>query len=182
MSRVRGLLGATSRVLSWVSGVMVIAIMLVLVANVAMRELATSSVQGSVELSEVMLAFVVFAGLAYAQQSGSHVRTELVTSRLPDRVARPVRAVGLLVAAAVIAWCAVATAGRGIEAWQAGEARFGVRSVPTWPGRLAVPVGLGLLALEVLLSAVTVWLGPAGPAGPSGPAGQGERADAGGEG
>lgn len=156
MARVRDLVAATSRLLSWVSGAMVIAIMLILVANVVMRALFTSSVQGSVEFSEVLLAFVVFAGLAYAQQSSSHVRTELVTSRLPDRVARPARAVGLLVAAAVLAWCTVATAGRGIEAWQAGEARFGVRSVPTWPGRLAVPIGLGLLSLEVLASALAI--------------------------
>ena len=156
MARVRALVAATSRLLSWVSGAMVIAIMLILVANVVMRALFTSSVQGSVEFSEVLLAFVVFAGLAYAQQSGSHVRTELVTSRLPDRIARPARVVGLLVAAAVLAWCTVATAGRGIEAWQAGEARFGVRSVPTWPGRLAVPIGLGLLSLEVLASALAI--------------------------
>ena len=156
MARVRDLVAATCRLLSWVSGAMVIAIMLILVANVVMRALFTSSVQGSVEFSEVLLAFVVFAGLAYAQQSGSHVRTELVTSRLPDRIARPARVVGLLVAAAVLAWCTVATAGRGIEAWQAGEARFGVRSVPTWPGRLAVPIGLGLLSLEVLASALAI--------------------------
>lgn len=147
----------TSRALSWVSGLMVIALMLIVVGNVVMRAFFSSSIAGSVEFTEVLLAFVVFAGVAYAQQSRSHVNTTLVTSRLSPRAARIVRTVGLLVVAAVLAWTVIATADRGIEAWRTGEARFGIREVPTWPGRLTVPIGLAILTLEVVLTALDAW-------------------------
>lgn len=157
MSGMRRIVQGVSRLFSWISGVFILALMLLVVLEVVLRDLFETTLGGTIEVSEVVLAFLVFLGVAYAQQDDAHVQTDLVTSRLPPGAAAWIRAVGLVVAAIVLLVAAWATAGRGWDAFQTGESRFGLRSVPVWPARLIIPVGLFLLALECLLTAATAW-------------------------
>lgn len=163
MYRARSVLQAVSRLFSWLAGVAILVLMLLVVLEVALRDVFGSTVGGTIEISEVLLAFLVFLGVAYAQQDGSHVNTDLVTSRLPPRVAGAVRAVGMLVAVVALLMAVWATADRAWASMQAGEARFGLRSIPVWPARLIVPVGLFLLALESLFTAWDAWRRPRDP-------------------
>lgn len=160
-SRFRRGLDAVCRLFSWVSGGITLLIMFLVVAEVVMRDFFDATLGGTLEVSEVLLVFLVFAGVAYAQQAGDHVSTDLVTARLPDRVAAVIRTVGLVVAAAVILWLAWASLERGLASMETGEARFGIRSVPIWPARLMVPVGALLLGLQCLMSAADAWRGGA---------------------
>lgn len=148
-----------SRVFSWVSGVITLLIMLVVVAEVVLRDLFGSSLGGSIELSEVALVFLVFLGIAYAQQADAHVSTNILTARISPRAAAILKAVAMVVMTVVLLWVTYVTAVRGWESMRAGEARFGMRSVPVWPARLMIPVGLLLLSLETLFSVVDAWNG-----------------------
>jgi TRAP-type C4-dicarboxylate transport system permease small subunit len=157
VSSVRQGIQIVTRVFSWISGAFILVLMLLVVLEVFLRDVFSTTIGGTIEISEVMLAFLVFLGVAYAQQSSAHVNTNLVTSRIPPRVAGVVRTVGLVIAALVMLWAAWASAGRGWDSFQAGEARFGLRSVPVWPARLIIPVGFALLALETLFTAHDAW-------------------------
>lgn len=156
-SPVRRAVDAVCAVFSWISGLITVVLMLVIVLEVVLRGASGRSLLGTIELSEVGLVFVVFLGVAYAQRVDAHVSTDLVTSRLPVRVAATARTAALLLAAGVLVWMTSMTALRGWDSFQSGESRFGINAIPLWPARLIIPVGLALLAMQVLFSAADAW-------------------------
>jgi TRAP-type C4-dicarboxylate transport system permease small subunit len=119
-------------------------------ADVIRRAITGRSIGGVLEASEVLLVFVVFLGLGYAQFTGAHVSTSILTSRLPRLPRRVVQGIGLTFALVFLAWAIYATGHRAWDAFQIREYRFGLLQVPIWPGRIAVVIGLTLWFLEVL--------------------------------
>lgn len=157
MALLRGLDAVMKRV-SAIAAVLAAAcgllIALMLVGEVLSRSLRGTSIAGSYELSELLLVAMVFLGLSQAERSGTHVRSEIVTSRLPSAVAKWVRCAGCMVALGIVIWMTLATAERAQHAYSIGEFRQGLIQFPIWPARVIVAAGLALLALELLLSAL----------------------------
>lgn len=150
---IRQAVDAVCRVFSWLAGAITLLIMIMLAVEVVTRTATGGSVLGTIEISEIALAFVVFLGVAQAQRVRAHVNTNLVTSRMPVPVAVGVRVVGLLAAAVVLVWTAWASAERALDSVATGESRFGITEVPIWPARVIIPVGLVLLAVQVVFTA-----------------------------
>lgn len=146
-----------SRALSWFSGLCVILIMAFVCAEVFARYGFGSTIGGSIEAGELLLAFMVFSGIAYGQQIGAHVSTDIVTSRLPTPVALALKLVGLTLVIAVSIWVCVATLGAALTSYEVGEATFGVAAFPVWPARMFVSIGFALLAIELLLTLLRTW-------------------------
>ncbi len=153
----RAVVDAVSRAFSWISGALTLVLLLMLVAEVAVRELVGRSLLGTIELSEVLLVFIVALGTAHAQRTGAHVSTDLVTSRFPPVTGAAIRVTGMTIAAGFLLWTAWASAERGVASFRSGESRFGITEVPVWPARLVLPLGLALLAVQCLLMAKDAW-------------------------
>lgn len=165
----RAAVDVLSRWSSWISGALTLVLLVMLVAEVAVREIVGRSLLGTIELSEVLLVLIVALGAAYAQKTGAHVSTDLVTSRFAPATAAAIRVGGMLVAAGFLFWTAWASAERGWEAFESGESRFGITSVPVWPARLVLPLGLALLAVQCLFTALDAWRRRTADAPPAGP-------------
>lgn len=137
--------------LATVSGVLIIALMLITVADVFLRKFFASGVPGAVEINEVALVAVVFLALMAAEMSGTNVRTPILTERLPDRLANLAHVVGFIPALGFLAWATIVTGQEGIASFIRGDFRFGLIFVPTWPGKLIVPIGLAGLFVALLV-------------------------------
>jgi len=127
------------------------AIMALTVADVVRRTLTDKSIQGVVEVAPLLLLSAAALGLGYAEQTRVHVRTSMVTSRLPRVVALTVRALGSLVSLLVLAWVAWESLHRAISAVENGDVTPGFVAYPTWPAQVLVPVGFTLFAIHVAL-------------------------------
>lgn len=148
------LIKGVQRVTRWfavVSASLTMIIMTLIIVDVFARVFTGRSVPGLLELGEVALVFLVYAGVAQAQQTNTHVAVDLLTSRLPKRVATVTIIAGLLVAEAVIAWAVYATWIQALSSVDIREARYGITSVPIWPARLMIPIGLFLLLFEIAI-------------------------------
>lgn len=137
---------------SYVAAVAITWIMVSTTLDVASRYLRNRSIAGVLEIGEIMLVVAVFLGMAYAEHDGQHIRTDLLTRRLPVTLARRVRIVGLAVMAVFVAWLAWNTSFEAWHSFRTGEYRFGVIEVPVWPAKIAVTVGLALLTLQALIN------------------------------
>lgn len=124
-------------------------IMLLTVADVVRRTLTDKSIQGVVEVAPLLLLAAASLGFGYAEQTGVHVRTSMVTSRLPRAAALVVRAMGSLVSLLVLAWVAWEALDRAIGAVQNGDVTPGFVAFPTWPAQVLVPLGFALFAFHV---------------------------------
>jgi len=100
--------------------------------------------------SILMLACVVFA-IAHTQKLGRHLRIDLLDRSLPARL----RLILLNVIGPSIGlvFCAVLTWKTWETAWSAletGEVTRGIWVIPTFPIRIIIPIGTGLLCLVLL--------------------------------
>lgn len=155
-SAVRGAIRTSSRVLRFVStassygaAASMVLLMLITVADVYWRNVIGGSLTAAIEGSQNALIVVVFLGLGYAMRTGSHVATDLITSRLRFGWALEKLALALLVP--YLAWLVVLSFDRAVRAFRTEET-FGFVGVPAWPGRAMAVVGFGLLMLEVIAS------------------------------
>lgn len=148
---VRAVVRAFTRVLALAAVACIVFMMVAIVADVTRRRLAGESVEGVVELGEVMMVAITFLGLAYAESRGAHVSMTLVVRKLPPRAAASVNALGLLVVVGVVGWMAYVTADRALLSIELQEYRFGLVRIPVWPARIAVAVGLAAYFLELAL-------------------------------
>ncbi|MBP2366188.1 TRAP transporter small permease subunit [Pseudonocardia parietis] len=164
----RGTFDQVTRWFSWAAGGLALALMLLIVAEVGVRAVVGRSLSGTIELSEVLLVFIVALGIGNAQRTGAHVNTDLLTSRLTPHTGAVVRVAGLTVAAGFLLWTTWVSATRGWEAMLVGEARFGISEVPVWPARLVLPLGLLVLSVQCLLTARDAWGRRHGSAGTAG--------------
>lgn len=70
----------------WISGLSVLAMMLMIVYDVAMRTLFSSSIRGGFEIIQnYMMPLVVFPGLAYVYSSGVLPKMDLILEKLNDK-------------------------------------------------------------------------------------------------
>jgi TRAP-type C4-dicarboxylate transport system permease small subunit len=147
-------LRALGTAMAAVAGAGVVVLMLLTVVDVLLRQSGGQGLGFTLEVTEVVLVAVVFAGMTSAQLSRSHVQTPILTDRLPPRWAAVARFVGLAIAVALTAWMTVATLRAGLTSFHRGEFRFGLVRFPVWPAKLIIPVGVAGFTLVLLSECV----------------------------
>lgn len=122
------------------------AIMVLTLVDVGGRKLLSASVPGSLELTELLLVVVIFAGLPLVSMHGEHVVFDSLDRWLP-------RAVRRVQQAAVDLFCVAALAGIAWLMWDKGGRMAGYGDVtpqlqlPLWPFVRGMGVLCGVTAL-----------------------------------
>lgn len=110
--------------------------------------------RASVEISQLMEAWVIFLPFAYTLAMDRHVKVTILTARLP-RLGRLISNLFALVLGTVL--FAVITWLSWLEfhhSWSIDEFMMAAIILPYWLGKLAMPIGMGLLAIQCVLSAI----------------------------
>ena len=121
---------------------------LMIVADTFFRFVFATPFPASVEISQLIQPYVVFLPLAYALAAGSHVRVTLLTERmsgtLRKRVALVPYAIGLVFFSimAYMSWL------NFWESFRINETMLAAVTLYWWIGKLAMPLGTGMIALE----------------------------------
>lgn len=166
MRRLTGILEVVTRWLHYVSGVLVVGLMLMTVTHVLGRWLFNTPVPGSVELTEIGMVAIVFLGLGYAQVRDDHIRVDILYERLGERAKAVVRlfvAVLTIAVLAVLAWRLYDYVG----VLEASGRETSALGIPLSPVGLIAVAGTVIYALGVIVT--TVRGGGGGPA-PGSPA------------
>jgi len=130
---------------------LLLAMMFLLTADVTLRYAVNRPIAGSLELTEFMMAAVVFLGLAYAQAQRAHVRVDLIVTRLPRRPQAALDSITLLLSILLYAFIAWKGYERAVELLQKGLVSDLLR-IPHFPFRILVAIGAALLCLELVLT------------------------------
>ena len=100
------------RGLAVVSGIGILAMMLLTCADVFLRYLFNAPIEGTLDLTQMLMVIIVFFGLAHCGWTGGHVVVDVMRELLPSKVIVPlavaVNAVGAL-AMLAMAWESVQT-------------------------------------------------------------------------
>lgn len=101
-----------------------------------------------IEFSVFLMVGSLFLASPYCLATRGHVGVDLLSHYLPARFARPVNLVVATVGLAVCIYLAWAGAEMTLHAFVRGETTESAWAAPKWPLFLAMPVGLGLTALQ----------------------------------
>ena len=139
--------------LNALSGYVLFFMMLMITVDVTGRYLFASPIPGTLEFTEFLMVFVVFLSLPYVQLKKRHICVELVTQRLPIKVADGLAVVTLLVAAlffGLMAWQSWLSAASSFEYLEASE---GLIQIPIYPPKFAIPFGSVIMVIQLLRDA-----------------------------
>ncbi len=130
-------------------------------------------VPGALELTESTMVLIVFGALAHAQIRKSHIRVELLLTRMGPRMRTAmdlVSHVAALLFFGLLLWQAIL---ESQFSWQIGEATVGLVRFPLYPARWILAAGTALMMAQLLLDLILdvrrlMGLEPfeAGPEGP----------------
>lgn len=130
-------------------GILLIASVLLNLANVIGRKFLHAPISGAEEVMNFLMVGLVFLGAGVVAYDGTHINMEILIDRFPPGLRDGFKALAQLAAIAV----AITIIALGIPIVQ-HLAQFDQRSqaanVPLWIPQAAVPIGLGLLALGAL--------------------------------
>ena len=151
-SRLDRLLAAASGGAAALGSLLVLALVLLVDADILGRELPAAPVRGVSELLALAIVAILFLQLPETLRAGRLARSELLLDRLRGtrpRLAHAFEAVIHGVGAALFLLLAIAVAPALAEAWREGlyVGAAGDFTAPLWPVRLVVVAGAGLTAL-----------------------------------
>lgn len=141
-------------VTAFLAGLTILVIMLLVTAEVLMRRLLNAPIQGQVDFTSMTMVAFSLLCVSYCYRQAGHIRMDMLQKLTQGRLSWVTHlfatCVGLFVVTAILP----GTWTHFMRAWSFGDTTLGV-GLPTWPSKLAAPVGLGILWLRLLLE---VWV------------------------
>ena len=143
-------LAAATRLLQLVAALLLLVMMAVTFVDVIGRYVFNSPLPGAFELTEVLLALVVFVGLPIVTARREHVTVDLLTGRLPGRLRQGLARAALAVTAGVLAVFAwrLALLGRDYSSYGDATVYLGI---PLGPVAVVMAVLAGISAFVAAL-------------------------------
>ena len=144
-----------------------LAMMLIIVGDVALRNLALPGLpQGlawSNEISELMLYLITMSVAPWLLRQGQHIRVDIMLQAIPARLAWSLEWVGDLigfVCCIVIAWYGAKAAW---SSYASGAVNIKTLVTPEWWALAPLPLVFFLLAIEMVFRMIRLQQGPRGP-------------------
>ena len=159
LSRLDKALEPLERFMTLISGLAVFSLMVLAVWSVGGRKFFGSPLLGYVDYIEAAMPIIAILGVSWVQRDGTHIRMDLLVTRLKGRMLwlfELISVLMILLLIVALVW----------GAWAHFDRSFGCArplcsrdssidiGLPIWPSKLIVPVALAILALRLGLQ---VW-------------------------
>ncbi len=136
--------------LALIGGMVILALMLLAVAQILGRKLFNSPVPGFIDWVEQAMAVFAFLGIAYCHRLGGHIRMDILISQLKGRalwVAEFTTTLLMLFLSLMLTWGSWL---HFMRAFTNGDSSIDI-GLPLWPAKLLVPLALGLLSIRLTI-------------------------------
>jgi TRAP-type C4-dicarboxylate transport system permease small subunit len=143
------------RLLALLGGLVIVALMLFTVADVALRYLFGAPFRGSVEVTQFAMVLIVYLSLAWCGWTGGHVAVDVLAKWVDRPALRHVPAILALAAAMLFGLAAWQSFNQAVAAMQNGRLSNMLRW-PQHPFRFAVAFGCAVFAAALVAQALHV--------------------------
>ena len=150
---------AVSTLAGWISAAMIVTAVVITCQMIWVRFVLNGSTVWQTEAVIYLVIGATLIGLPYVQRLRGHVNVDLIPLALPMRARRALATLTLGLSIAIVAvmlWY-------GYEywhfAWSRGWTSDTVWGPPLWIPYLALPVGFGLLLLQLIADFYAMWTG-----------------------
>ncbi len=153
-------LSGAANLLALVAGGALIAMMLHINLDVAMRYIFSAPFANTIEIvSSYYIVAIVFLPLALVEVLDAHIAVEIVAQLLPRRASELLIACVAIVSAAYFGAFTWRSLEDALQKYAVGEIALGNSQITIWPTRFYLPIGCGLLVLILLNKAWRLFAG-----------------------
>jgi len=136
--------------MAWVAGILMVAMMAMIVVDVALRNLGFQSSAHFFTFTEYFLLIIPLLGAPWLVREKGHIYIEILTAALPERVRRALIkliVIGCVAVAVVLAWYGGAIT---LQDYLGNEKDVRSLDMPRWMLTASMPLSFGMMALEFL--------------------------------
>lgn len=145
------ILDGASNLLGFIAGAAVIAMMIHINIDVAMRYIFAAPFANTIEIvSSYYIVAIVFLPLAMVERLNANIVVEIVAQHLSKRSSELLIAAVAIVSAVYFGALTYTTGLDAIGKYEVGEIALGNSQITIWPTRFYLPIGCGLLVLVLL--------------------------------
>ena len=137
-------------------GLVIGALILLMVLEIAIRVFGTGSLAWLIEVAEYTMAGGTFLAAPWVLRQGAHVRIDILLTALPQRITKRIEQFVDLAGCAVSALLLYYGCVMVLRAWQANIVLYKSWWTPEWLVLLPFPVGCLLLFVEFVLRVLRV--------------------------
>lgn len=149
--RIERVIAAIETALNYGSVVFILFLMFFAAAEVVGRYVFNAPIRGHMEIVELIMAAVVFLGMAYTQRVGGHVRMEIfITGVIKGRYRDIAECITLLVSLAIYGVIAYYTLQNTMYSREIGDVTSFIKW-PTWQSKLCISIGSMLLCVRFII-------------------------------
>jgi TRAP-type C4-dicarboxylate transport system permease small subunit len=155
--RLQGWIYPLARAVNTVAMGVLLLMMFLTISDVFLRKVFSRSILGTVEVTEFMMLFVVFLGLAYTEVLNGHIKVDLFIGRLGKKGRGFVDLVTQFVCfvlSGILAWAALVYS-EDMRAWQEVSQDLWI---PVYPFLYVVALGWVLFAFVLLIKSVFAFI------------------------
>ena len=135
------------------SGLLVCSLMLLLSAEILGRKIG-HPIPGTTEFAAFALVGIIFLGLSHCEEVGGHVRVEFLILRFPTRLRLAAELFVYFMGFLLYVLMTWQTALDAISSWSVLETVPGLMTLPVYPAKTLVPLGCGLISIQILINAL----------------------------
>lgn len=140
--------------ISWlaitVAALITLAMAVIGTLDIITTNVLSSPISGAFELSESGLILLLFFGLAVTSRSGSHIKVDILTSRLPVRGQKICDAIGYLFTSVLFAFWSQQMYFLTLKSFKIRETATGLLQFPIYIVKMAAFLGIMIATVETL--------------------------------
>ncbi len=167
MDRLSHLFGQFIAALAWLGCALLFCMMLIIVTDVLLRDLAISflpkGLAWSNEISELMLYLITMCVAPWLLRQGQHIRVDIVLQAIPAKLAWCLECVGDLIGLACCVLIMFYSFKASLHSYESGALSIKTLVTPEWWSLAPLPFVFLLLSIEMLFRMRRLYQGPRGP-------------------
>ena len=145
-----------NRMMSFTGMLVLFLMMLLTTADVIGRYLFNKPVQGTFELTEIMLVTIVFSSMAFCQFSKGHISVDILVRHFPQKTQRIIDTFNYLATLVVLILISWMSFKNGVEVMNSKDMTM-ILEIPIYPFVFIVSLGAAGMAVEVLRDMIMTW-------------------------
>lgn len=134
----------------WIAGLTIFVIMILVSAEVLSRRLFNAPIRGQVDFTSMTMVSFSLLCISYCYRQAGHIRMDMLQKVTRGRLSWATQIFATCIALFLVTAIIPGTWTHFLRSWTLGDSTLGI-GLPTWPSKLAAPVGLGILWLRLVL-------------------------------
>jgi TRAP-type transport system small permease protein len=139
---------------AYISGAVVVILMVYTVIDVAGRYIANRPMPGAYEFANIFLIYITYFGVTLVQARGGHMRLGFLYEKGNIRGKALIDLISVLFGlfiVGIIAWQGWVYA---VDSWKVQEVTMGSYTLPVFPGRIALAIGATIFVLQYVIDVI----------------------------